>query len=506
MTHTRQQAGVRAGGPGVVAGHGPAPVTRSAAGAVPRRRQAGEGAAHGEALPVVPVRARGLTVEGADGRRYLDCFAAAGALALGHNHPVVLEAMRSVLDSGAPLHVPDLATPVRDAFARELLATLPGELAGSARIRFCGPARADALQAAARLVRAATGREGLPAVDGPWDAARGSTGVRPAGVLVEPVPGEGAVLPVPAARMRRLREAAAAGAVPLVADETRTGVGRTGALWAVGHSGTVPDVMVLSGAVGGGLPLACLVHRSGLDAGCDSPGVFPYQGNQLAMAAGAATLRHVRRNRLAERARELGARMLTRLRGLAGEHTQIAGVSGLGLMLAVEFAEPCPAGVREPVSGGGGAGAYGACCRAGPGGTCRSGGGEGPARTPGAPGALRTPRAAETPHAPVAQPAPGAAPAAPAPDPGRAAARRHAPGTAALVQQECLRRGLIVGLGRRHCEAVRLLPPLTITDEQAEAVLDRLCDAVAAAARTRRTTSTPGTPKEAGAASPAPTP
>jgi diaminobutyrate-2-oxoglutarate transaminase len=60
-----------------------------------------------------------------------------------------------------------------------------------------------------------------------------------------------------------------------------------------------------------------------------------------------------------------------------------------------------------------------------------------------------------------------------------------APELAAAVQQECLRRGLIVGLGGRHAGVVQLLPPLTITDEQAAAVLDRLADAVRAAARCR---------------------
>lgn len=80
-----------------------------------RRQSLRESAArtYARSLPIVPVRARGLTIEGADGRRYLDCLSGAGTLALGHNHPVVLEAIRKVLESGAPLHVLDLATPRR---------------------------------------------------------------------------------------------------------------------------------------------------------------------------------------------------------------------------------------------------------------------------------------------------------------------------------------------------------------------------------------------------------
>src|SRR3954464_12821070 len=120
---------------------------RSAHEGILRRQSARESAArtYARALPIVPVRARGLTIEGADGRRYLDCLSGAGTLALGHNHPVVLEAIRKVLDSGAPLHVLDLATPVKDAFPSALREALPAELAADCRTHFTGPTGADAV-------------------------------------------------------------------------------------------------------------------------------------------------------------------------------------------------------------------------------------------------------------------------------------------------------------------------------------------------------------------------
>jgi diaminobutyrate-2-oxoglutarate transaminase len=428
-----------------------------------RRQSLRESAArtYARSLPIVPVRARGLTIEGADGRRYLDCLSGAGTLALGHNHPVVLEAIKKVIDSGAPLHVLDLATPVKDDFTTELFATLPTGLADNARVQFCGPAGTDAVEAALKLVRTATGRNGLLAFTGAYHgmtegalaASGGAPDVRvtrlpypqeyrcpfgvggergaelsarwtesllddpksgvaaPAGMILEPVQGEGGVLPAPDDWLRRVRRITAARSIPLIADEVQTGVGRTGAFWAVEHSGIVPDVMVLSKAIGGSLPLAVVVYRSELDAWEPGAHAGTFRGNQLAMAAGAATLRHVRENRLAERAATLGARMLGRLQGLAAEHPCIGDVRGKGLMIGVELVDP------EAVD----------------------------------------PAAA------------GPAPADPA--------------LAAAVQRECLRRGLIVELGGRHSSVVRLLPPLTITDEQAEAVLDRLADALTAAER-----------------------
>ncbi|MFF4224191.1 aminotransferase class III-fold pyridoxal phosphate-dependent enzyme [Streptomyces abikoensis] len=491
----------------------------------PRRQPTREPSArtYARSLPVVPVRARGLTIEGADGRRYLDCLSGGGALALGHNHPVVLEAIRAVLDSGAPLQVPDLATPVQEAFADELFATLPRGLADSARIRFCGPAATDALADAFRLVRAATGRAGLLALggDGPGEVVSGfaspqgplaggagavgcvsgclsggvgTGGARapglpfvdvrmgnlgaedcspglpfadirtanlgavgcapefpppgvheggcgatgcpfepslggartdaagrpigdvhrraplPAGLVVEPVLGDG-VVPVADDRLRWIRDVTAARAVPLIADETWTGAGRTGAFWAVEHSRVVPDVMVLSRAIGGSLPLAVIVHRDDLDARPSRQGpAAAFQGNQLAMAAGTATLRHIRQNGLDRRAAVLGARMLERLRRLAREHACVADVRGKGLMIGIELTDPEAAPQAD----------------------------------------LQATALAET------------------------------------VRRECLRRGLIVGLSDRRPPVIRLLPPLTLTDEQAEAVLDRLSDAVAAASRTVR--------------------
>ncbi|MFF4351339.1 diaminobutyrate--2-oxoglutarate transaminase family protein [Streptomyces sp. NPDC001530] len=464
-----ESAVVPVGAPGVTEGarEGGAAASERARAAhegILRRQSARESAArtYARALPIVPVRARGLTIEGADGRRYLDCLSGAGTLALGHNHPVVLEAIRKVLDSGAPLHVLDLATPVKDAFTTELFRTLPPGLADRARVQFCGPAGTDAVEAAFKLVRAATGRTGMLAFTGAYhgmtagalEASGGATEVRvarlpypqdyrcpfgvggvrgaelaarwtesvlddsksgvprPAGMILEPVQGEGGVIPAPDDWMRRMREITASRSIPLIADEVQTGVGRTGTFWAVEHSGITPDVMVLSKAIGGSLPLAVVVYREDLDLWQPGAHAGTFRGNQLAMAAGTATLAYVRQNGLAGRAETLGARMLAQLRKLAHEFPCIGDVRGRGLMIGLELVDP-----------------------------------EAP------------------PH-----------PAADSPYPA-------APELAAAVQRECLRRGLIVELGGRHSSVVRLLPPLTITDEQVTAVLDRLADAVGAVAR-----------------------
>ncbi|MFG1671687.1 diaminobutyrate--2-oxoglutarate transaminase family protein [Streptomyces sp. Y7] len=511
-----------------------------------RRQSARESAArtYARALPIVPVRARGMTIEGADGSRYLDCLSGAGTLALGHNHPVVLEAIRKVLDSGAPLHVLDLATPVKDAFITELFRTLPSGLADNARVQFCGPAGTDAVEAAFKLVRAATGRTGILAFSGAYhgmtagalEASGGAFDVRvarlpypqdyrcpfgvgggrgaelasrwtesvlddpksgvrqPAGMILEPVQGEGGVIPAPDEWMRRMRQITADRSIPLIADEVQTGVGRTGSFWAVEHSGVTPDVMVLSKAIGGSLPLAVIVYRDDLDAWQPGAHAGTFRGNQLAMAAGMATLAYVRENRLAERAADLGNRMLNQLRGLAAEFDCIGDVRGRGLMIGVEVveaeAEPERDGERSRTlasegevlaapdwhGGAGDQAVLGAAARPGV-----AGGTGGAAGGLVARDSARTWGGSSTGVTPVGRAAgigPGSMPSGQDWHP-----RPAAPELAAAIQRECLRRGLIVELGGRHSSVVRLLPPLTISDEQATAVLDRLADAVDAVSR-----------------------
>lgn len=434
--------------------------------AILHRQRARESSArtYARSFPIVPVRAQGMVVHGADGRTYLDCLSGAGTLALGHNHPVVVDAIRRTLDSGAPLHTLDLATREKDDFITALFSTLPPAFADRARIHFCGPAGTDAVEAALKLMQTATGRRGVLAFTGGYHgmtaAALAATGnvapkaslptagevtrlpypydyrcpfgiggragaelaaryterllddpaggvVPPAAMLVEAVQGEGGAVPAPDDWMRAMRRVTAERGIPLVVDEVQTGLGRTGAMWAIEHSGVEPDAMVLSKAIGGSLPLAVIVYHEDYDRWLPGAHTGTFRGNTLAMAAGAATIRFAVKTDLPARAARLGARFRDRLDSLRAALPVVGDVRGRGLMLGVELVDPL---------------------------------GEPDAR--------------------------GALPAAPE--------------LAERVRAACLERGLILELGGRHDSVLRLLPPLTITDEQVEAVLDRLADALSA--------------------------
>ncbi|WP_325948317.1 diaminobutyrate--2-oxoglutarate transaminase [Pseudomonas putida] len=396
-------------------------------------------------IPLALVEAHGLYVRDSQGQFFMDCLGGAGTLALGHNHPVTVAAMRQTLDSGLPLHTLDLTTPVKEAFVDELFDCLPPAFARQARVQFCGPTGADAIEAALKLAKIATGRKGVFTFSGgyhgmtqgalslmgnlgpknlpgslmadvqvlpyPYDyrcpfGLGGEAGIDaglshiehlltdpesgvlpPAALVVEVVQGEGGVIPAPARWLQGLRRLTREYGIVLVIDEVQTGFGRTGDLFAFESAGIEPDVLVLSKALGGGLPLSVIVYRDEFDGWKPGAHAGTFRGNQMAMAAGTATLRYLRSQGVAAHARLMGERLMAHLRELQGQFSCIGQVRGRGLMIGVEIVA---ASSNNP-------------------------------RTPAGDGAM-----------------------------------------ARAIQQQCLREGVILELGGRHGAVVRFLPPLII--------------------------------------------
>lgn len=371
-------------------------------------RQAGRESAarsYARSLPIAPTLASGAVVTGADGRSYLDCLSGAGSLPLGHNHPEVVAALRATLDSGAPLHALDMITPAKDAFTTELLAGLPGELRGNARVHFCGPAGTDAVEAALKLAQVATRRRGVVAFTGAYHgmtlgavAVSGSARVRgtvgaesigvtripypypyrcpfrvggaqsarlsarllasmlddvnsgvgsdsgpPAAVIVEVVQGEGGVICGPDDWLRELRRITAERDILLILDEVQTGVGRTGSWFAFQAAGIVPDVVTLAKGLGGGLPIGACVGV-GQAATLLRPGQHgtTFGGNPICCAAALAVLDTINRDGLLASVTEVGAALVAGIERIG--HPLVGQVRGTGLLLGIGLtAEVAPA-------------------------------------------------------------------------------------------------------------------------------------------------------------------
>jgi diaminobutyrate-2-oxoglutarate transaminase len=346
-------------------------------------------------LPLAIAHARGCEIFSVEGKRYLDFFAGAGVLAVGHNHPKVVEAVRRQLD--VLVHALDLPTPARDQFVSDVLALLPSAWRDRMRVHVCAPTGSDAIEAAIKLCKRATGRAGIVAFQGAYHgmtagalATTACTELRehipglmpgvsfapysyckrcplkldprscrtacaafletvlddthsgvqlPAAILMELVQGEGGTIVPRDEFVARVARAARKHQVPLIADEIQAGLGRTGRWFAFEHFGIQPDVITLSKALGGiGLPIAAIVYRKELDVWEPGTHIGTFRGHQLAMVAGSAAIGVMRSEGLLDNARERGAQLLKGLRAL--ELSCIGEVRGLGLMLGIELIDP----------------------------------------------------------------------------------------------------------------------------------------------------------------------
>lgn len=168
-----------------------------------------------------------------------------------------------------------------------------------------------------------------------------------AAFVIEPVQGEGGFVPVPQAFLQRLRQIADASGAVLVADEVQSGLGRTGALWAVDHYGVVPDLIVTAKSLGAGMPISAVVGRADImDA--PHPGGLggTYSANPLACVAALSALEQIASEQFLAGAKRLGERLRASLEALAAEQPHVGDVRGLGPMLAIEFVKD--RGSREP--------------------------------------------------------------------------------------------------------------------------------------------------------------
>lgn len=347
-------------------------------------------------LPLAIAKAQGCWVTDVEGNEYLDCLAGAGTLALGHNHPAIIKSIQDTLASGLPLHTLDITTPLKDAFSEALLAHFPGGK-DEYRLQFCGPTGADATEAAVKLAKTFTGRGNVISFSGSYHgmtqgslALTGNLGaknavpnlmpgvqflpypheyrcplglggeagvdaltyyfenfiedvesgvVKPAAVILEAIQGEGGVVVGPTKWLRKIREVTEKNGILMIADEVQAGFCRSGKMFAFQHAGIEPDIVVMSKAVGGSLPLAVLAIKKKFDAWQPAGHTGTFRGNQLAMATGYASLRIMREQDLAGNAQARGDFIRSELNRLAQEFPCIGNVRGRGLMIGIEIVD-----------------------------------------------------------------------------------------------------------------------------------------------------------------------
>jgi acetylornithine/N-succinyldiaminopimelate aminotransferase len=324
--------------------------------------------------PFVFVRGEGSWLFDASGKRYLDLYAGIAVSTLGHAHSKLTAAIST--QAGKLLHVANYFYNEPNIRLAEKLC----RLTEMDRAFFCNSGT-EAIEATLKLARrhfhvqgqterqriiafrnsfhgrtlgalAATGQEKykdgfgpLPGVThvafGDLEAVRGAMAADVAGILVEPVQGEGGVLPAPPGFLRELRALANSSGALLLADEVQTGVGRTGKFLAFQHDGVQPDVVALAKALGGGVPIGAMVCKKFL-AEALPPGSHgsTFGGNPLASAAALAVLDVLENDGLLAQVVQRGEELAALLRNTASKFPKLVECTrGRGLLQALVLRE-----------------------------------------------------------------------------------------------------------------------------------------------------------------------
>ena len=322
------------------------------------------------------VRGEGCYLYDDQGNRYLDCIAAYGALPFGHNPAPIWEAINSFRDSAEPSFIQPSALEAAGELARRLTELSPQ---GLKYVTFANSG-AEAVEAAIKLCRSATGRPGILSTEnsfhGKTFGALSATGnlsyqsafnapaehfkhiafgdsaalekelkTRPdyyAAFIVEPIQGEGGIVEPPTGYLPRAKEICKEYGVLLIFDEVQTGLGRSGALFACEQENVSPDVMVLAKALGGGImPIgACLSTEEAYSEDFGLKHSSTFAGNSLACRVGLKVLEMLTGDQkaLIRGVKAKGELLKAGLLELQKKHpSQIKAVRGRGLMLGLEF-------------------------------------------------------------------------------------------------------------------------------------------------------------------------
>jgi 4-aminobutyrate aminotransferase len=343
--------------------------------------------------PLVIARGEGAVVEDVDGNCFLDCAAGIAVNATGHSHPEVVRAIVEQAHRFLHMSGTDFYYEPQVRLAEELAAAAP--MGGGDVRTFFANSGAEAVEASVKLAKWYTKRHSLiaflgsfhgrtmgalaltsskalqrrgfgPMLPGVYHAPyancyRCPVGARPdscaaecldfiedqilvhlvspdevAAVIVEPIQGEGGYVVPPDVFLQRLRELTSRHGMLLVADEVQSGMGRTGRMFAIEHTGVEPDVLATAKGIASGMPLGICAARAEVMSWPPGAHASTFGGNPVSCAAALATIDLLRRE-LMRNATEVGAYLRERLVALQEKHAIIGDVRGRGLMLGLEL-------------------------------------------------------------------------------------------------------------------------------------------------------------------------
>src|SRR5262252_6887329 len=342
--------------------------------------------------PLVAKRGQGAVIEDVDGNEFLDFSSGIAVTSTGHCHPEVVAAIQKqagelIHMSGTDFYYENMIT-----LAERLAKIAP--MSGPVRVYY-GNSGAEAIEAAIKLARYHTKRQGIVAFYGAFHGRtmgalsltasktqqrrrffplvpgvahvpypniyrkpEGMTAeehiaecvrfiedrvfktIMPpeecAAIFIEPIQGEGGYLPAPTEFLRELRRICDKHGILLVADEVQSGAGRSGKWWAIQHTGVEPDMVTIAKGIASGMPLGITLTRADIMDWVPGSHASTFGGNPVCIAAALATMNVLEREGV-KNAETVGGHMLDRLHTWTKKHPMVGDVRGRGLMIGVEI-------------------------------------------------------------------------------------------------------------------------------------------------------------------------
>ncbi|WP_062053010.1 aspartate aminotransferase family protein [Aquimarina longa] len=345
-------------------------------------------------MPIAIKRAKGSIIEDVDGNHFIDFFGGCGVLNVGHGNEYVLDYVKE--QQSELIHALDFPTENKLALIQKILKHLPKEIQGNYKVSFGGPTGSDAVEAAIKLAKIKTGRDGIIAFSGgyhgmtsgalavtsdtffrkkitslipnvhfvpysycyrcpfnkeenscdydcakhfEWILETGHSGITiPAAIILEPLQGEGGNILPKEGFLERIVEIAHKYGIIVIFDEIQSGFYRTGSFLEFMNTRAVPDIITFSKGFGGiGFPISGLIYKKNIEAWKSADHIGTFRGNQVSIAAARGAFDFIEEYNIEEYTKTIGSYLVEKLRVLESENPFIGEVRGKGMMIGVEF-------------------------------------------------------------------------------------------------------------------------------------------------------------------------
>ena len=356
-------------------------------------------------MPIAIKRAKGAIIEDLDGNYFIDFFSCAGVLNLGHCNPYVLQYVKEQQEN--LIHALDFPTLNKQKLIQKLISQIPENLRDEYKVSFCGPTGSDAVEAALKLAKHTTGREGVIAFHGSYHGMTSgalsvtshvklreklhslvpnvnfipysycyrcpfdkktidckyncakylqyilenthSGVVKPAAIIIEAIQGEGGTIIPKSGFLERILEIAREKEIVVIFDEVQCGFYRTGKFWGFDQNQMFPDIITISKGIGGiGFPLSAIVYKKSIESWNPGDHIGTFRGNQVSIAAGNGAFDFIKEYNVLHHVEEISKYLTEKLVTLKNSCANIGEIRGEGLIFGIEYVKSQTSRVPDP--------------------------------------------------------------------------------------------------------------------------------------------------------------